>query len=398
MNLAEIDNDLKRLRDAAEAIRSNLLEVELDPNRKLLDSSALAGESASRWNEAQAKLAQLWQWHEQLERLLDRASELRGDRARVADKRLEELGELLCGSSIELPSEHVPLEQRHLLDGSGSTLRCTPDELLERSSAAFDEAKTVLAAVGNAWEQLLPRLHAAHGELSHSAELAQSLGDGDPPELDRLRSRVSELSERLSKDPLAVGGEEVAELERALASVREDLDGLDTVRHEMAALLADARKLLEELRGVAREGLQAHEQTLAKIAAPAVPDPLSVDETLAGQLEDVEKIARHGAWREARAVLEQWTKRTRSLLEQASRVGNENRAPIQKRNELRGLLDACQAKALALGLIEELELSGMFKAAQQTLYSAPTDLAKATELVDRYRRALAEHHPRELSR
>jgi hypothetical protein len=398
MDLQEIDGNLRRLRDAAEAIRSNLLEVELDPNRKLLDSSALAGESSKRWSEASTTLAQLWQWHQQLERLLDRATQLRGDRARVADKRLEELGELLCGSSIELPSEHVPLEQRHLLDGSGSTLRCTPDELLESSSAAFDQAKTVLAAVGNAWEELLPRLHAARGELSQSAELAQSLGDGEPPELDRVRSRISELSERLSKDPLSVRGEEVQELERALAAVRNDLDGLNSVRREIAALLADARKLLEQLRGVAREGCQAHEQTLAKIAAPAVPDPLYVDEALESQLEDVEKIARHGAWREARAVLEQWTKRTRSLLEQASRVASENRAPIQTRNELRGLLDACQAKALRLGLIEELELSGMFKAAQQTLYTAPTDLASATELVDRYRRALAEHHPRELSR
>jgi hypothetical protein len=399
MSLQEIDSTLQRLRGAAEAIGANLLEVELDPNRSLLDSSALEGESATRWGEASTTLAQLWQWHALLEQLLDRAVKLRGARPRLAAKRLEELGELLEGASIELSSEHVPLEQRDLLGGAQAALRCTPEELLERSSAAFDEAKRVLAAAGNAWDALLPRLHAARATLQESAELGRALGEGEPPDLDRARERLSELTEKLSKDPLSVSGEEVRELELSLQAVRGDLEGLDRLRRELATLLAEARKLLEELRRVAQEGTDAHEQALVKIAAPAIHEPLRLDGALQSQLEDVEKIARHGAWREARAVLEQWTTRARSLLEQARRIACENRAPIETRNELRGLLDACQAKATRLGLIEDLQLSGMFRQAHDSLYMAPTDLAKASELVHRYRHALAQSvPPRELLR
>jgi hypothetical protein len=353
----------------------------------------MEGESATRWGEASTTLAQLWQWHALLEALLDRAVKLRGARPRVPEKRLQELRELLEGASIELSSEHVPLEQRDLLGGSQTALRCTPEELLERSSAAFDEAKTVLAAAGNTWDALLPRLHAARATLEVSTELGGALGEGEPPGLDRARERLMKLTEKLSKDPLSVSGEEVGELERSLQAVRDDLDSLDEMRREIATQLADARELLEELRRVAREGADAHQQALAKIAAPTVPVPLSVDGALGSQLEDVEKIARHGAWREARAVLEQWTARARSLLEQARRIACENSAPIETRNELRGLLDACQAKATRLGLIEDPRLAGMFEQAHDSLYTAPTDVVRASELVHRYRHALGQKVP-----
>lgn len=393
MSIQEIDSTLQRLRGAAEAIGANLIEVELDPNRGLLDSSALEGESAVRWGEANTMLAQLWQWHALLEQLLDRAARLRGARPRLPAKRLEELRELLEGASIELSSEHVPLEQRDLLGGTQSALRCTPDELLERASAAFDQAKTVLVAAGNAWDAFLPRLNAARVKLQESAELGRALGEGEPPDLDHAEKRLSELTENLSKDPLAVSGQEILELERSLQAVLADLEGLGQLRRQIATLLVDARKLLEELLRVAREGTDAHEQVLVKIVTPATCEPLSIDGVLERQLEDAERIAGHGAWREARTVLEQWTARTRSLLDQARRIDCENRAPIQMRNELRGLLDACQAKATGLGMIEDLQLAGMYKLAHDSLYTAPTDLAKATELVHGYRQALGHHAP-----
>jgi hypothetical protein len=393
MSLQEIDGTLTRLRAAADAIGANLLEIELDPNRGLLDSGMLEGDSATRWGEASTTLAQLWQWHAQLDQLLDRAGGLRGSRARLPQKRLEELRELLQGDSIELSSEHLPLGQRNLLVGARAALRCTPEELLERSSAAFDEAKTVLAAAASAWDELLPRLHLAHTRLKEITELGQALGERVPPELDRARERMSSLTETLSKDPLSVDAHEVLELEQTLEAFRVDLESLERLRRELEGQLADARKLLVELRRVAQEGAEAHQQALVKISAPAVREPLGLDRALETQLEDVEKIARHGAWRQARTVFDQWVARATSLLEQARLIASENRAPIQTRNELRGLLDACQAKATRLGLIEDPRCSNVFERAQASLYTAPTDLAEATELVHCYRRTLAHSAP-----
>jgi hypothetical protein len=390
MAIEEIDRTIRRLRDAAEQISGNLLELELDPNRKLLDATDLQGESAARWAEASASVAQLWQWYSLLDGLLDRAAGLRGTRTRLPASQLTELSALLEGASIELSSEQVPLEERDLLGGSEGGRRCTAEELLARMSVEFDQSKTVVAAIGRAWDTLVPRLSAARATLDDSAELARTLGDTEPRELDLARRRLSELAGALSKDPLSVSAKDIERLETSLQAIRQDLDSVEEVRREISQHLVDAHDLLEELRRAAQESKAAHQEALIRITAPAVPEPLCLDSALDQQLQDVAELSGRAAWREARNALEQWTTRARSLLDQVRRIGAENRAPIETRSELRGLLDAYQAKAKQLGLIEDPELSGMFEEAHEALYTAPTDLGQAAELVRRYQQALPE--------
>jgi hypothetical protein len=393
MTIEEVDPTLDRLRSAAESVSANLLEIEIDPNRKLLDATTLVGDSAAQWAAASAKLAQLWQWYALLDALLDRAVQLRGTRARPSTKQLADLGALLEGPSIELANEQVPLEQRDLLTGSGAVLRCTPDELLTRMSVAFDESKTVYAAISKAWDTLTPRLQAARPMLDESAQLASALGETEPDDLGLARTRLGELAGTLSSDPLSVSSEDVDTLDASLQAIRRDLSSLDDVTREITGRLADAHDLLAELQHVAQDGDAAHEEALVKIATPAVPEPLSLDATLDAQLEEVAEIARSGAWREARRALEQWTTRAQSLLDQARRIVVDNRAPMEERNQLRGLLDAYQAKATRLGLIEDSALSRMFEDAHTVLYTAPTDLAKAAELIRSYQQMLGESPP-----
>jgi hypothetical protein len=390
MSLEQIDRTIHRLRDAAEQISANLIEIELDPNRKLLDATDLRGESATRWAQASASLTQLWQWYSLLDGLLDRAAGLRGKRTHLPASQLTELGALLRGASIELSSEQVPLEQRDLLGGSEAARRCTADELLARMSVEFDQSKTVVAAIGRAWDTLVPRLRAARAALDDSAELARTLGDAEPSELDLARRRLSELAGALSKDPLSASVKDIERLETSLQAIRRDLDGVEEVRREISQLLVDAHELLEELRRAVQDGKAAHEEALIKIATPAATEPPCLDSAFEQQLEDVAELSSRGAWREARNALEQWTTRARSLLDQARRITTENCAPIEARTELRGLLDAYQAKAKQLGLIEDPECSEMFEEAHEALYTAPTDLGQAAELVRRYQQALPE--------
>jgi hypothetical protein len=391
MTVEDIDRTLDQLRGVAESISGNLLEVELDPNRKLLEASTLEGESATQWATASAKLTQLWQWYALLDALLERAVRLRGTRPRVTTKQLTELSALLEGPSIELSGQQVPLEQRDLLGGSGAALCCTPDELLTRMSVAFDDSKTVLGAIATAWDTFTPRLQAAGARLDEDAELARALGDTEPQELALARTRLAVLTRTLSSDPLSVRSEDIEALEASLQSIHRDLAGLDEVAREITQLLTDAHELLEELQRSIREGEEAYHEARLKIATPRVPEPISPDGTLQSQLEDVAEIARSGAWREARSALQQWTTRARSLLDRARCVALENRAPIEARNQLRGLLDAYQAKAKQLGLIEDRELSGVFDEAHSVLYTAPTDLANAAEMVRAYQQALAKN-------
>jgi hypothetical protein len=107
--------------------------------------------------------------------------------------------------------------------------------------------------------------------------------------------------------------------------------------------------------------------------------PLGTDVT--AQLDQLAELASAGAWREAHRGLADWTARATSLLDDSKRMAAENLAPIEERNQLRGLLDAYRAKAAKHGLAENRELARIFGRAQTTLYTAPTDLNHARELV-----------------
>ena len=166
--------ELIRLQEACDRVAANLVELEIDSSRQLLEVSALTGRSADRWAQASAALTDLWRWQGQLTQLLERAEKLRGP------WRANELRSLLDGESIELTSSEVPLAERDLLGSAEITVRCTPEQLLERMSGAFDEVKTVVAGFGDAWGALTPRVTAAQEALEQAEALAAGLGEAPP--------------------------------------------------------------------------------------------------------------------------------------------------------------------------------------------------------------------------
>jgi hypothetical protein len=54
--MSDLDLKLRRLNEASERVSANLVELEIDSSRQLLEASALEGESAARWAEASAAL------------------------------------------------------------------------------------------------------------------------------------------------------------------------------------------------------------------------------------------------------------------------------------------------------------------------------------------------------
>ena len=198
MRLEDPGAKLKRLHEAAERISANLVELEIDSSRQLLEASALVGESALRWSTASAALTELWRRHGLLEASLERADKLRGTR------RADELSSLLDGPSIELARVDVPLSERTLLGSSQTTDRCSPDELIAGMSAAFDEVKTVVAQIGTAWETLIPKLDGARRRLQEIKLLADELGNAGQREVDPATRALDTLSTRVTRDPLSV--------------------------------------------------------------------------------------------------------------------------------------------------------------------------------------------------
>ena len=159
MTIDDLDRDLERYRSAADTVSSNLLELDGDPNRQLLETAPLTGTTAGEWADARPALTSVWDWFARLTTFLDQATELRvSPRTRLAPGRERALADFLSQPSIELGSDAIPLRDRDLLQARRATSRCTADELLALMSDAFARAREVVSRVGAAWDELVPRL------------------------------------------------------------------------------------------------------------------------------------------------------------------------------------------------------------------------------------------------
>ena len=384
MKLDDADRELEHLRGASERVAANLVELEIDSSRQLLEARTLTGESAARWSAASAALTNLWEWRGLLERFLEKADELRR-----SPRRASEYKALVEGPSIELGRSQVPLAERDLLASSEVTERCTAGQLLDRMSRAFDSVKTVVAEFGRAWETLTPCLTAARGVLDQTQTLAASLGESGRTDLNEAADRLTRLTAALTGDPLSVAPADVDRLTESLEAIRRDLEATGALRRDLDTRLADMRALLTQLHATVDEGRAAHEEVLVKIAVPSAPAAIELPADLDGELESIAALGRSGAWRDARRRLDQWTAQARRLLDDAQRVVSDNRAPIEARNQLRALLEAYQVKASRLGAVEDPELERIFAQAHQALYTAPSDLALVAQLVRRYQEILS---------
>ena len=376
-------HELARLHAASDRIAANLVELEIDSSRQLLEVSTLTGRSADCWSQASAALTDLWRWQGQLRQLLERADKLR------SPWRANELRSLLEGESIELSRSDVPLAERDLLGSSEVTVRCTAPELLERMSVAFDEVKTAVARFGDSWSALAPRVTAAQTALHEAQELAAGLGERHRRDLDETARAVAELATAASADPLSTAP---GDLDRVIDSLREivrDLDATAALRREFDARIADARALLASLETTTGEARAAHDDALVKISVPTVAEPPALPDHLAAELDEIASVARGGGWRDARHRLDAWTSRAEALLDEARAALRAGRAPIEARNQFRALLEAYQVKAQRFGVVEDPELEQIFARAHEALYTAPADLALVAQLVRRYQELIS---------
>ena len=383
--LASADTELLRLEAAASAVAANLVDLDDNVARKDLDKGPLAGRTAAAWADATEALTQLWDGYGMLTALITAARAARGQR-RFTDTEKAAYVEQVLGKSVTLSTRTVPLAQRGLLGAGQVSTTCTPAELLAAMEAAFGTAVGVAAKAGDVWNRLLPAAADAAGRLANLRQLTRAAG-GSTATLDEADRRLGTFTSTLASDPLGCD-------ETVLAGVRTLIDRADAERTSAGELrdaltqrLAAARSLADEAAEATRAANAAADAAAGRfaddlIAAAGGPD-------LRPDLAAIEALAAAGHWSLVSPRLADWTRRARERLAASREAAARNTGLLSARNELRGRLDAYQAKASRRGFAEDATLAPLAETAKNALYTAPCDLDTARVAVNAYQDAVA---------
>ncbi|ASO19842.1 hypothetical protein FHR81_000480 [Actinoalloteichus hoggarensis] len=435
-SLDALDALLGTHRDRVQRTARALLELEDHAGRRVLDDVELAPGSRSEWARARERLTLLWTHFDLLRRTVESADAVRARRARPSPAELAELAALLTGPSVELSRVELPLERRGLLGPRERVVRVSVGDLLADMNAAFIDVGTAVARAAAVWTRVAARLDPVQTELDELRIRAGAVGGAEPgSELDRelreLAAALTGLRMRAVSDPLgsartdgdraghdragpaagAVGStgarapsaaEEPADmalpldldahLAPLLAALHRIGDRVETIarmRDSAPQVLAELHAAIEDVTLAEAEADRVRAEVLAKVADPALPPRAAAAPELRATLTRLERLWRTG--RSAAAAESAAWLRVRSAEAAAEAADALHRAGelLLRRRELRGRLDAFQAKAGRLGLLEDPELLDLHRQAHELLWRAPCDLAAATRAVTRYQRGLA---------
>ena len=347
------------VRDGITRLAQALYQLDASPELALVrDRDQLRGRSAKVAEEAAGLVDGLWSRYPQLSEAGEQieAALGRGDRGGLG----------------------------RLLEGAAPLLRT-----LEADAA---RASTLIGQLGTAWRNAVPRLDGLRARLTQAAATADTLGMPGDPELAAARTVVDDVTAQATADPL---GAEIDDADGLVERVERRLSELARTRAGIGSDLDAAAKQLEELAGLIAAGRGAREAAEARIVDPgglvAPIDPTELDtgdRALRPWLTRIRAQAGAGAWPAAAKGLEQWREEADALRTRATAVAAANRAPLERRNDLRGLLDAFRAKAAVHGLAEDPALTERYRSAREALYAYRCDVRRAETLVREYGRAI----------
>lgn len=391
LNRDEADRTLARLRDERERIGAALLELEGHHGFQLLKGATVEGETRRVQAAVAARTATLWELFDLYTRTLGAAEELRERHARPGQAQLAELTRLLTGPAVELAAEEVPLERRTLLaNPSGEKL--TLAAVVARMTPLYEEIARTVARVDTVWSALLARLAEVEAERRVAMELRESLG-GPEPALDRLSSELAEVAATVRNDPMALARDGRADTARldavhaGLAEARRALAEADRLRAGFADRIRGIADVLAQVRAAEAEARRVRAEVLAKIAG-TVPPPTDLAAPLADRLAAVNRPGAAGGWHGLAGRVADLEQAAHRALDEARSSVDLIRGLLERREELRGRLDAYRVKAARLGHAEDAELGGLYEEARVLLWTSPCDLRRATVALAGYQQAI----------
>lgn len=355
---------------AHDRLAAALYTVDAHPTHLLLRDVALRGATAELWGRVDT--GRLWSGFVAVRDVLARLGELRGRSRDVATARIL--------------TTAVPVDP---LDGLPELPPAAFLADLERQCA---EAAAALDLIAGARAALTDRIIELDTALEAAVAAHHRAGADHTATTGPLQQRLQRLYGDALADPLTVDELAWSSLRDELARTVLRLSELAALRAALPARLTRLELLLDALSAAEQRACRTRDAAVAKIADAGLPEPADV----------------HDRWRAAVAAvvratdaldLDGWPALDQRLTALDRDLGAavtaaEDRIAaatglLDRREELRGRLEAYRAKAARLDRVEDPDLVERYRAARDLLWTAPCDLRAATRAVFAYQQALS---------
>ena len=382
-----------------DTIQANLLDLEASFGKRLLAGASLDGETQQRWAAASAALTRLWETFTAYSAVLDQAAEML-PRARKSAAVLADLAALLTGASVTLPTATSALASRDLTrTGTAAVTLAAAVGDMRRTYAGLAELVTTVERV---WNELAGPVQDLADQLATARQQASGLADAALDEVaGAAEASLAELRGLLNRDPLALvagpagaGGAAAGPVDTArLGLLRQQVSAATTRAAELARLRADADTRIAAAgaavaaaRAAWQDAMAARAKAEVKIVAELPPLPAVGG--LADQVAALDRLRAAGRWARLATELDALDKLAAELIARCQAAERDALALLDRRDELRGLLEAYRARAARLGAVEDSDLEARYTQAQELLWTAPCDLPSATAAVTGYQQAV----------
>jgi len=388
----EIDMRLQQYTAAEHRIGANLQELEQHAVYQLLMTDVLTGATARALKTVTEADPGLWELFTLLSSALDSARRLRGTGSRINNSDRLALASQLSTDSVVVTTENVPLGERGLTGGASRQERMSIDDLISHMSDLYEPVRDVVSHAETVLRSVLPRLNSAEGTVKRLRTESQTLGL-TVVELDRIEQTIARVRELSLTDPLSIPPDSRETFDDAIHAASAVIAAARSSHDQLTGDIAAASDLLDECRNLIEQASRHRAEAIVKIARPVglriAPSADAIDgpSGLASRLDPILSLS--APWQHVRQQLDTWSMTASRFRDQLSGVVRANGMPLRKRDELRGRLAAFRAKMAATGYSEDPVLRDMSAEAHNELFTSPTDLARAEQLVNDFGARLA---------
>jgi hypothetical protein len=399
MTLEQLDQLISDWKQKVNLVGQNLIDLHGQPTYQRLagqypyPSAQLTGVTQSLVMPAIEAMNELFQHLDLLNQTIERACQLRKQLPRflASDQKIQEIAQILTTPSIQLSVIATPLAQRSLLSAAESTEAIAPEKLLMVMTNAFQVAKNAILAVDAAWLNLEPSLTAAEAEIIALEIDAEKLNQGTLPELIGAKQAIASLRSSLDCDPLGVSANFDQEIKPLLTKTRTTLQQIINQKRQIQDKIASAHNYLNTLTQLQATNTNTYAESQIKVTNhSSLQTPLDGEQiaALSLWLSRLETKFNEGLLNPVSIGLENWLTKVKQYIATEQQAYAANLAPLETRQELRGRLDALKAKALARGVVEDAILVELAQTAKRLLYTRPTNLSQANQLISQYEKRL----------